>query len=162
MRRKEYDVKDLKEIISIIDKCDVCHIGMADKNGLPYVVPMSFGYSSENNNITFYLHCAEEGQKIDLIKQNPRVCVQMDCSHRLLTGDKACDCTTEYESVIACGTAEFVTNHDEKIAALTCLMRHYQGNLEFEFDDRIVKHTTVIKITAEQVSGKRRKLPQQA
>lgn len=157
MWHKEYDVKDLKEICSIIDRCDVCHIGMADQSGLPYVVPMSFGYNCENNKVTFYLHCASEGQKIDLIKQNPRVCVQMDCSHRLITGEKACDCTTEYESVIAFGTAEFVTDQDEKIAALTYLMRHYQGNREFQFDNKIVQHTTVIKITAEQISGKRKK-----
>ncbi|MFU0832379.1 MAG: Pyridoxamine 5'-phosphate oxidase family protein [Oscillospiraceae bacterium] len=161
MRRKEYDVKEMREVLSIIDRCDVCHIGMADENSLPYVVPMSFGYSCENNKVTFYLHCAGEGKKLDLIKQNPRVCVQMDCSHRLITGEKACNCTTEYESVIAYGAAEFVTDRNAKIAALTHLMRHYQGNRDFQFDDRMVQRTTVIKITAEQISAKQKKVPQQ-
>jgi len=162
MRRNDYDVKDQNEILSIIERCDVCHVGMSGSNGIPYVVPMSFGYNHENGTITFYFHCAGQGQKLDFIKQNPHVCLQMDCAHRLITGEKACDCTTEYESVIADGTAEIVTDPSAKLEALTYLMRHYQGNGTFEFDDKIVQRTTVIKVTAQQISGKRKKLPQQA
>ncbi|OCN00997.1 hypothetical protein A7X67_00220 [Clostridium sp. W14A] len=155
MRRKDREILELNEIIKIIDRCDVCHIGMTDK-GLPYVVPMSFGYAVLENRATFYFHCAGEGRKIDLLRKDPRVCLQFDCSHRLITGEKACDCSTEYESAVAFGIAEFITDPAEKTGALTRLMEHYRSGGGFRFDDRIVRQTAVFKVTAEQISGKRK------
>ena len=32
MRRKDREVKDINELLQIIDKCKVCRIGMQDKN----------------------------------------------------------------------------------------------------------------------------------
>lgn len=161
MRRQDREVKDLKEITGILGRCDVCHMGLSDGE-FPYVVPMSFGYREREGTVSFYFHCASEGRRIDLLKRNPRVCLQFDCGHRLITGEKACDCSTEYESVIAFGTAEFLTGQNEKCEALTHLMQHYEHGQEFSFDERRVKSVTVFKVTAEQISGKRKKVPGKA
>lgn len=156
MRRGDREVTDLDEIVRIVNRCDVCHMGLAEK-GCPYVVPMSFGFSVRNGGITFYFHCASEGRKIDMIRKNPKVCLQFDCGHRLITGDKACDCSTEYESVIASGTAGFVMDREEKVRALTQLMKHYEAGETFDFDRRMVDLVTVIKVPADRISGKRKK-----
>lgn len=156
MRRKDRKVGDLGEIMGILGRCDVCHFGLADGD-IPYVVPMSFGFGTDGDTVTFYFHCASEGRKVDLIRRNPEVCLQFDCGHRLVTGESACDCSTEYESVIAFGTASFVTEQKEKITALTQIMKHYEKGDVFTFDPRMVDLVTVLKVTAEQIEGKRKK-----
>ncbi len=156
MRRRDREVKDLNEIVRIVGQCEVCHMGLAE-DGRPYVVPLSFGFDVRGDSVTFYFHCASEGRKIDIIKRNPKVCLQFDCGHRLIAADRPCDCSTEYESVIASGAAEFVTDREEKVRALTQLMKHYETGEAFEFDSRMVDLVTVIKVPADQISGKRKK-----
>ena len=56
-----------QEIDEIIKKCQVCHIAMADPDGIPYVIPMNFGY----RNGIIYLHSSRHGKKIDILKANP-------------------------------------------------------------------------------------------
>lgn len=53
MRRKDLEVKDIAEIIDIIDRCTVLHIGINDTPA-PYIVPVNFGYTADGCQITFY------------------------------------------------------------------------------------------------------------
>ena len=57
MRRKDREVSNLEEIKSIIEKCKVCHLAMVDK-GLPYVIPLNFGYKIEDNLLVLFIHSA--------------------------------------------------------------------------------------------------------
>ena len=68
MRRKEKEITDRGEIEAIIHQSDVCRLAMADAGG-HYIVPLNFGFS-ENS---LYLHTAQKGRKIDILKKNPRV-----------------------------------------------------------------------------------------
>lgn len=160
MRRKDREITDPEEIAAVIGRCDVCRVGMAD-GGLPYVVPMNFGFEAKGGSVTFYLHCAGEGRKIDILKKNPAVCVELDCGHRLISGDTACAYSMEFESVIASGRAEFLTDRREKLGALTRIMSHYaEGAETLPFDERMVDAVSVIRIRAGQISGKRKKARQ--
>ena len=49
MRRKDREVLGDENIAKIIEQCTTCHIAMEDdaNAGVPYVIPMSFGYSLE-------------------------------------------------------------------------------------------------------------------
>ena len=67
MRRKDREITDLNEIIKIVSECDVLHLGMCD-NGVPYVVPVNFGFTYEDETFTFYVHGAASGKKIDILK----------------------------------------------------------------------------------------------
>ena len=73
MRKKEREITDIGEIEKIIRKATVCRLGLA-LNDVPYVVPLSFGYADK----TLYLHGAKEGKKLDIIRQNNRVCFEVD------------------------------------------------------------------------------------
>jgi len=154
MRRKDRKIADFNEILAILNKCDVCRMAMID-DGVPYIVPMNFGYCADNNEITLYFHSAKEGRKIDILKINPAVCVEMDCAHQLISGNKACDYTMNFESLIGSGTVEFIDSLDEKILALTQIMRKYSKESSFEFDTNLFERTTLFKASVRDFAGKR-------
>ena len=154
MRRKDREVTNENEIISIIDQCDVCKIAMIDKDK-PYVVPMNFGYSVRNHIVTLYFHSANEGRKIDVLKINPNVCIEMDCGHKLLIGDTDCAYSMEYESLIGNGQVEFIESIAEKNFALTLIMKKYTSKDNFSFDEKAISRLTVFQIVLSDLVGKR-------
>lgn len=78
MRRKDREVTDLKRIFNIVSRCSVAHVGMTD-HGKPYVVALNFGYERKGDSLILYFHSAYEGRKMEILKENPSVYVQMNC-----------------------------------------------------------------------------------
>jgi len=154
MRRKDREVKDLQEILNIIDACKVCRIAMQDKEGL-YIVPMNFGYIYTEGCLQLYFHSAKEGRKIEAFKANSDICFEMDCEHRLIEGDKACDYSYAYKSIIGYGKVVFIDEPEEKKLALSALMKHQTGK-DFKFTDNMTDSVCVFKIVARDFSGKAR------
>jgi nitroimidazol reductase NimA-like FMN-containing flavoprotein (pyridoxamine 5'-phosphate oxidase superfamily) len=152
MRRKDKEVTDIKELMQIIDKCKVCRIAMQDKNGL-YIVPMNFGYTYENNQLVLFFHSANEGRKINALRENNNICFEMDCEHNLITSDIACKYGYSFESIIGDGMAIFVDDIEEKKTAFSIIMKHQTGK-DFSFDDRMVNNVLVFKIIVHNYSGK--------
>lgn len=113
MRRSDREITDKAEIIEIIEKCDVCRLALSDNN-VPYVVPMNYGYEYTEGKLTLYFHGAKEGKKLEVINNNPLACFEMDCSHKLMEADEACDYTMEYESVIGNGIISLCSEKNEK------------------------------------------------
>ena len=155
MRRQEREVNTLSEIIEIINKCDVCRIAFSDNN-IPYIVPMNFGFEIKENSIILYLHCANEGKKINILKNNPNVCFEMDCEHELITASTACGHSMKYESVIGNAVAEFITDCDERKEALNLIMKKYTGKQDYTFDEKILDRVTVLKLKSSDFKAKRR------
>lgn len=155
MRRKDRQVTDLSETIEIFNKCDVCRLGMVD-NGMPYIVPINFGFEFTGAALTLYLHSAKEGKKIDILRQNPFVSFEMDCGHELIAGTQACNYGYKYESVIGNGNAVFVEDYSEKIHALKKIMAKYTGNDDFNFSPDKTNLVTIIKVRADEYTAKRR------
>ena len=46
MRRLDREVKEFKDIVSIVEKCDVCRIAL-NNDGYPYILPLNFGMKVE-------------------------------------------------------------------------------------------------------------------
>ena len=155
MRRKDREIIELDKIVDIMKKCDVCRLALFDQQ-YPYIVPLNFGLQYDDGEIKLYFHGANEGKKLSLIKENNRVSFEMDCSHKLITGDKACDYTMEYESVIGQGIIEILPEAD-KIKALDAIMRNYSKESEFEYNEKYVKAITVLKLSVTEVTGKQLK-----
>ncbi|GAE86987.1 pyridoxamine 5'-phosphate oxidase family protein [Acetivibrio straminisolvens] len=152
MRRKDREVTEIKELIQIIDQCKVCRIGMQDNAGL-YIVPMNFGYTYESNQLVLFFHSAKDGRKVRALKENSDVCFEMDCEHRLITGDIACQYSYSFKSIIGNGKAVFIDDVEEKKTALSALMKHQTGK-DFSFDDKMVDSVLVFKIIADEFTGK--------
>lgn len=150
MRRKEKEITNIREIEAIIQKAEVCRLGLAVVN-TPYIVPLFFGY--ENNCL--YIHCAKEGRKIDMIKQNNNVCFEMTVEIQIINTDKpACQWSTTYQSVIGSGRAFMIEDFDRKKQALDVIMRHYAAGTSFDYQKKSVDEVAIIEIVVEQMSGK--------
>ena len=156
MRRKERQINENSDIESIILRCDVCRIAFADNN-TPYIVTMNFGYQKGEKS-SIYFHCAPEGRKIDLISGNNYVCFEMDTDHHLYTGEKDCDWGMNYSSVVGYGRITIVSEREEKKKGLDCIMAHYSGRKEFDYDEKVFNRTAVLRLDIEEITGKQKKL----
>lgn len=155
MRRKDREVTEESALREILEECKVCRVAMQDRDGL-YVVPLNFGYSYQDGKLTLYFHCASEGRKLDALRENNAVCVEMDCDHRLQSGPAACNYTYGFKSIIASGQAHPVDDPVEKMECLRSIMRHMTGQ-EFEpdnFNAEMVKAVTVVRIDVAHFTGK--------
>lgn len=159
MRRKDREIIEREEIMDVIDRCKVCHLAMAENNR-PYVVPMNFGYEMTEDRLTLYIHSASEGKKLDILRKNGYVCFEM-CEESGMIYDSRNPCSSGcyYASVTGNGMAEFVTEPEEKARALSLLMRH-MVNEDITFTGQQSAPVCIIKITAENLTGKRRTRPQ--
>lgn len=154
MRRSDRQVTDLQEILQIMDQCDVCRLGFIDTEvGMPYVVPLNFGYARSGDHITLYFHSAREGRKVGLIRRGGTVAFEMDCGHRLVPSDKAaCDFTMMFQSVMGLGTLREVPE-EERAAAFRTLMAHYTDQ-DLPFADAMLARTWMFAVEVNEISGK--------
>ena len=102
MRRSDREITDIKEIVEIMRKCDVCRLALND-DGYPYILPLNFGVGFDNEKITLYFHSALEGRKVQLMERDNRASFEMDCGHALQYFEDKGYCTYAYESVIGKG-----------------------------------------------------------
>lgn len=153
MRRKEREVTDKALIESIIKKADVCRLAMIDNN-IPYIVALNFGYSSSIN--CFYFHCSPEGRKMDIIKQNKKVCFQMDVDHELIIAKKACGYTMNFKSIVGYGKITIVDTKEEKIQGLNAIMQQYTNQSQFDYSDKMLDITTILRLDIEEITAKQK------
>lgn len=148
MRRSDREITGESAIEQIILACDVCRLAVSDGDR-PYIVPLCFGYRDR----TFYFHSAAQGHKIDTLRKNPRVCLELDTDTGIVTAERACGWGMRYRSVIGFGTAELVEDHDEKREALEIIMNHYSDR-SLALPDADLERTAVIRVTVEGMTGK--------
>lgn len=150
--RKTTFLKELKEIEIVINKCDTCHVAMVDENNKPYVLPFNFGY----NNGVVYLHSDQKGRKIDILKNNPAVCINFTADHEMFHQNEkvACSYGMRYRSVLIHGNVEFINDFDEKVDALNIFMKQYVKDMNFKYSDPAVNNVCVFKVEAKDFIGK--------
>jgi nitroimidazol reductase NimA-like FMN-containing flavoprotein (pyridoxamine 5'-phosphate oxidase superfamily) len=148
---KKRDLTFKPELESIIRKCEVCNLAMVDPEGKPYVLPMNFGYEDDH----VYLHSAQTGLKVDILKQNPDVCVSFSADHKLrwVNEEVACSWGMSYRSVLAYGKVEFIDDYDKKEEALKVIMKNY-SEMEFTFNAPAVKDVLVFRVKIEKLHGR--------
>ena len=152
MRRKDREVTDITRIRNLVDSCKVCRMAMCDGDR-PYMVALNFGYTLENGVFTFYFHSAKEGRKLDILKVNPAVCLELDWDGEVVESDNPCAFGYQFASIIAEGNVEFLETAQDKEYALNRLMLHMTGR-EFTFTPEMVKNVCVYKVRAESLSCK--------
>jgi hypothetical protein len=148
MRRKDREITSLSEIEAIINRAETCRLGLSD-NGFPYVVPLNFAYETN----VFYFHCAKKGRKLDIIRENPRVCVELDLDSKLVVPENVSETTMQYKCVIAFGTAEEICDFNEKSRILHLLLQRYTGSAEI-LPAQAIENTGVLKVKVLDMTGK--------
>lgn len=155
MRRSDREISNKNEILEVMEKCDVCRLALNDtEQGYPYILPLNFGMKTDGGQVVLYFHGANKGRKYELIAKDNRVTFEMDRGHQLVLDETSGNCTMNYESVIGRGRIEIVSG-EEKEDALRVLMQHYREE-NFPYNKAVVPQTTILKLTVEEMSGKRR------
>ena len=155
--RREREVTDPAQILDILNRAKIVHIGLVDGDE-PYVVPMNYGFTMEEGKLTLYLHGAKKGRKLDVIRANPKVFFSMECDVQPFDGDIACRYGTAYASIMGGGTAVILEDSAEKCQALSLFMKSQTGQ-DFTFDDKMASIVSVIKIDAAYYTAKCRPMP---
>ncbi|MDR1896173.1 MAG: pyridoxamine 5'-phosphate oxidase family protein [Prevotellaceae bacterium] len=144
-------VKERALINEIILKNRICHVGMIDTDGMPYVIPMNFGY----HDSIIYLHSAQKGGSINALEKNPNVCITF-CAEPMLTWqnkEMACSYRMKGGSVICRGQVVFEEDFDEKIKALDIIMKQYTEE-RFTYSVPSINNVRVWKVEIDRVSTK--------
>ena len=152
--RRELEVTDPSEILAILDKAKIVHIGLADGDE-PYVVPMNYGYTMHEDKLTLYLHGAKWGRKLDIMRTNPKVFFSLECDVQPFEGDIACRYGTAYSSIMGKGTAEILEDVEAKKSGLSVFMKTQTGK-DFTFSEKMVSIVSVIKIDVSWYTAKHR------
>ncbi len=153
MRRKERQVTDKKRLEQIIEACHCIRVGFFSE-GQVYIVPVNFGYVFEDEKYTFYFHSAKEGRKMELIKSNPTVGVEMDTGYELKMAASACGHTAYFQSIVGQGKVSIVENTGEKRKGLQAVMKHETGRSEWEFQEKMLDAVCVWKLEVIKLTGK--------
>ena len=156
MRRANRQVTDLAEIQAALDDMKVARVGMFDGKQV-YIVPLNHGFKMEGEKIVFYLHTSKMGHKIDILKENPNVCIELDGRHELVNADAPCNHSYYYVSLIGNGTAEFVEDMEEKEYALSLVMKHQTGKDGWQFEEKWVNAVCIFKVELTDYTVKQHK-----
>lgn len=153
MRRKDREVTDYTRMLEILHACDCCRLGLVDGDEA-YIVPMNFGIAQEAEKLVLYFHSARDGRKIDLLRKQTVVSFQADTGHGLRPGEQASDFSYYYQCVMGKGTAELLSDNDEKVKGFKAIMAHYSGKSDWNFDLPCLDRVYVVRLTVTDWSCK--------
>ncbi len=153
MRRQDREIKDPELIRKAIDDCNICRIGFNDKGGV-YIIPMNFGYSTENDKYIFYFHGAKEGRKFSLAAESPMVGFEMDTDYRLNEAELACGYSARFRSIIGTGRISIVEDEAERIRGLQSIMHKATGRSDWDFPPAALTKTAVFRLEVSEMSCK--------
>ena len=147
MRRFKQQLPDA-EVRQILTRATHGVLSLADEQGTPYGVPMSFVYDGGR---TIYFHGARAGHKMECLRSNSRAsfCVVA------LDEVQPAEFTTYYRSAVVSGGIAEVTGHDERMTALRMLGDKYAPGHDSRAE--IAKgweQVAVVRLEIETMSGK--------
>lgn len=162
MRRVDRESRDQGRYENIMNTALVGWLSVNDEVGYPRGIPLNFALHDGN----VYFHGARNGEKFDLLGQDPRVTFAAALPHAVLPSywfdpEDGCGISHYYESALVYGVGSLVIETTEKVAALEALMRKYQpeggyrsfiGNEEKYADE--IRKTAVFRVDVERWSLK--------
>lgn len=154
MRRNDREVSDINTIKEILDMNKTANLAMVD-DGMPYLVPMNYGYEVVDAQLVLYFHCATEGRKLQILKQNNAVCFSIFCEGEPLYAETPCNSGYFYSSVIGNGKAEFIETSPEKEHALHIIVAQQTGK-SYTFTKEQAATVCVFKVISMDFTGKRK------
>jgi uncharacterized protein len=151
MRRSHQEIKDHRIIEEILEGSELCRLGFVDADRA-YVVPFNYGYKDN----CIYIHCAAEGKKIELIKKNDQVCIEIDQPFKIEKHDKACSWSMKYRSLIGYGKVIIITDALKKKQGLDIIMRHNGAGEETDlnYDTHEIDSLVILEIQILEITGK--------
>ena len=143
---------DRETIDAILDEGFICHVGFVADDP-PYVIPT--GYARINNEL--YIHGSAASRMLRELSKGIDVCVTVTLLDGLVLARSAFHHSMNYRSVVILGTAELVTDADEKNKALEALTEHFVPGRWKDVrwpTDLELKATSVLKLPITEASAK--------
>jgi len=152
MRRYKKEIKDKAIIIDVLNKCHVGCLGTIGKDSYPMVKPLNFAYYDGK----IYFHTAKEGEKIEDIKRDNRICFEAHLPIAYLkANNQPCEAEYFFRSIIIKGRAYIIEDREEKLFGLKCLMQKYQPEGVYgDFLEEKLRITGIVRIDIEEMVGK--------
>ena len=152
MRLREKEITDRSEVEELLKSQKVCHFAMCD-GAFPYVLPTNYGYSDGH----LYIHSSKKGRKIEVLKENNRVCFVVDTAHELVQGpvEMSCNSTIKFKSVVGTGRAIFVEDPEEKRKGIDVIMTQMFGKADYKYSDDKFRDMAIIRIDIESITEKK-------
>ncbi len=150
MRKKTQEITNWKTLEEILSSALICRLAMMDGNRT-YLLPFNYGYRDR----TIYIHSAPEGRKIEILRRNPHVSFEVEDSVQVISGNRACDWSTRYRSLVGEGKVEIITDDDGKRKGLGVIMaQHGAPDLDL-FSGQSLRRMVILKLSISAVSGKK-------
>ena len=158
MRRKHCEITDPQEMIRILASTNIGRLATVDAEGYPYITPVNFVF----HDGCVYFHCAPEGEKLDNLIRDPRVCFEVDVPLAYLQADfnperNPCRTHQLYHCVIIRGAARVVPDGELKTNVLNTLVAKHEGNRGFPAvtsDSASYTACRVVEIRPERMTAK--------
>jgi nitroimidazol reductase NimA-like FMN-containing flavoprotein (pyridoxamine 5'-phosphate oxidase superfamily) len=154
-RRVERDMPEKADQLAVVKSQKFMFLALSDGKQ-PYGLPLNYGFSESEN--AFYVHCALEGRKLDILRANPAVWgvivedngyIPVRCSHA-------------FRTVMFSAQAEFVESPSEKRHGLEVLIDQLEPDpapRKARLSDAALLKTTILRLRVSAFSGKQNKKP---
>ena len=148
---KTYSIVEKEKIEDILKSEKICFVGFSDENGIPYVLPMNYGYEND----TIYLHSAPEGKALEILAHNRNVCITFCTQPKLIWQhpEVACSYRMQCASIVCNGKVVFEEEFEEKVRIMNIIMRQYI-NKDFEYSDPAINNVKIWKVEVDTIAAK--------
>lgn len=146
-RRRDREISR-EEALTVLARAEVATVSLITEDG-----PYGFPISPVCVNAKLYFHSAMEGRKVDALAKDPRVWISAFTDVQA-AADKF---TTYYESAMAWGVLERVSDPEEMRIALKALCEKFSPANMSDFDNALARslpRTAVYALALDNVSGK--------
>jgi uncharacterized protein len=157
-RRRERGSYDRSVIDAILDEALIAHLGIADHDGHPLVIPTLHARCGD----LIYLHGSAAGRTTHALAQGAPACLTVSLIDGLVLARSAMHHSANYRSVMLMGEARSIEERAEKLAACQAIVEHIVPGRWRDVrapTDNELKATSVLAIGIEEASAKVRTGP---
>lgn len=148
MRRNDKEVTELVKVEEILRSGRVCQLAFAAEPA-PYIVSLNYGYADG----ALYFHSAPEGRKMEMIAGHPLAAFNIALDLGIIVGEKACNWTNRFRSVVGHGRIRLLVDPQEKRQGLDIIMAQYSSD-KFDYVDKMVSATAVYRLEIAAMTAK--------
>ncbi len=153
MHKSKRAIKDITEINDVLSNGRYTTLALC-KDNHPYSVTLSYGFDKEKNCL--YMHAANKGLKLDIIKNNSNVCGSVIEDH----GYVQKECSHKYISCVFDGVISIVKDLEEKKHGMSIMLNHLEDDpsyakKHFLQKDKAYNSFCILKIEIHSILGKK-------
>jgi uncharacterized protein len=156
-RHPERGAYDRDTIDAILDEALICHLGFV-VDGQPYVIPTIHARDGD----TLYIHGSPGSRMLRTVKEGVDVCVTATLLDGLVLARSVYHHSMNYRSAVVLGRAREITDPDEKLRAMECVVEHVVRGRWADArqpNEGELKATTILALSLDEASAKIRTGP---